>query len=151
MASAVAAVELVLLLVLGVALVAKPVSEHVREAAEERAFAPVKPAVAKPKPQPVGAPKLARSETSVLVLNGNGRNGAAAAQAERARARGYLIADVGDAPRTDFVRTTVMYRPGYAAEGKRLAADLRIKVVGPLDGMKPAALMGAHAVVVVGA
>ena len=150
MATAVAAVELVLLLVLGIALVAKPVSAHVREAAQQRALAPVKPEVAKPKAQPVGAPKLSRSETSVLVLNGNGRNGAAAEQAELVRGRGYLIADVGDAPRTDFVRTTVMYRPGFAAEGKRLAKDLRIPIVGPLDGIKPGALMGAHAVVVVG-
>jgi hypothetical protein len=147
-AGAVAAVELVVLLVLGVAFLAKPVSEHVRKAAEQRVLAPV--AVQKPKPQPLGAPKLAREDTAVLVLNGNGRTGAAASEADRVRAKGYRVASVGDAPRRDYTRSIVMYRPGFAADGRRLAKALGIKVVGPLDGMGLGALQGAHAVVVVG-
>ena len=43
-----------------------------------------------------------------------------------------------------------MFRPGFAPEAHRLARDLRIKIVGPLDGLRPAALQGAHAVVVLG-
>ena len=149
MASAVAALELIVLVVLGVALLAKPVSDHVRQAAEAKVFAPVP----KPKPPaktPVGKPKLTRGETSVIVLNGNGRAGAAAEGAESVRRFGYTIGTVGNAPRSDFTRTLVMYRKGYRAEGVRLAADLKVKIVGPLDGLKPADMLGAHVALVVG-
>jgi hypothetical protein len=44
-----------------------------------------------------------------------------------------------------------MYRKGYAAEGARLARDLHVKVVGPLDGLKPAALHGGQLAIVLGA
>ena len=148
-ASAVAAVELILVLVLGVALLARPVSEHVRKAAEQKVLAPV----AKPKPRvalPPGKPKLSRADTSVIVLNGNGRAGAAAEGAARVRAFGYTIGSVGNAPRTDFTRTIVMFRRGYRGEASRLAADLKIKVVGPLDGMRTSDLMGAHVALVLG-
>jgi LytR cell envelope-related transcriptional attenuator len=147
-ASAVAALELVVLVVLGVALIAKPVSDHVRQAAEAKVFAPVKP---KPRTAPVvGKPKLSRGETSVIVLNGNGRAGAAAESADAVRRFGYTIGTVGNAPRTDFTRTLVMFRKGYRPEAARLAADLNLKIVGPLDGLKPADLLGAHLALVVG-
>lgn len=148
--SAVAALQFVLLVGLVVAMVAKPVSEHVAKAAEKKVLTPVAASPAKPRPAPVGAPKLTRAETSVTVLNGNGRSGAAATTAERVRRAGYSIGTVGNAPRSDFVRSMVMYRRGHAAEGRRLARDLGIKVVGPLDGMKPAGLLGAHVAVIVG-
>lgn len=149
-ASAVAAVELVVLLVVGVALIAKPVAAQVRKAAEHRAMASLAAPPPKPKQPRIGAAKLARGDTAVLVLNGNGRTGAAAAAAERVRAKGYRIASVGDAPRRDFTRSLVMYRPGFAAEGRRLARDLRIRIVGPLDGLGVRAIEGAHAVLVLG-
>ena len=87
----------------------------------------------------------------MLVLNGNGRTGAAAAEADRARAHGYKIGGIGDAKRTDYSRSIVMYRSGFRPEAARLARDLDIGVVGPLDGMKPRDLLGAHLAVVVGA
>jgi LytR cell envelope-related transcriptional attenuator len=149
-ASAVAAAELVILVVVGVALLAKPVSQHVRQAAEAKAFAPV---TAKPKPRaaaPVGKPKLARAVTSVIVLNGSGRSGAAAANADRVRGLGYTIGTVGNAPRSDFTRTLVMFRRGHRAEAVRLAADLKLKIVGPLDGLRPADMLGAHVALIVG-
>ena len=147
-ACAVAAVELVALVGVGVALLAEPVSRHVTKAAERKVLAPI---VVKPKAPPaVGAPKLTRGETSVIVLNGNGRAGAAATAAERVRGIGYAIGSVGNAPRSDFTRTLVMYRPGHEAEGKRLARDLRLKIVGPLDGIRPRDLLGAHVALVVG-
>ena len=114
-ASGVAAVELVALVILGVVLLAKPVSDHVRQAAEAKVMAPVK--VKQPQRAPVvGAPKLTRGETSVIVLNGNGRAGAAASSAEAVRRFGYTIGTVGNAPRSDFTRTLVMFRKGYQAE-----------------------------------
>jgi hypothetical protein len=147
-ASAVAALELLVLVVLGVALLAKPVSDHVRQAAEAKVFAPVKP---KPRATtPAGKAKLSRAETSVIVLNGNGRPGAAAESADAVRRFGYTIGTVGNAPRSDFTRTLVMFRKGYRGEAVRLAADLDVKIVGPLDGLKPADMLGAHVALVVG-
>ena len=147
-ASAVAAFELVVLVVLGVVLLAKPVSDNVRQAAEAKVMAPVK---AKPRAAPVaGKPKLTRAETSVIVLNGNGRAGAAAAGADSVRRFGYTIGTVGNAPRSDFTRTLVMYRKGYKAEGARLAKDLGLTIVGPLDGLRSADMLGAHVALIVG-
>ena len=147
-ASAVAAAELVILLVLGVTLLANPVSEHVRRAAEAKVFAPVKPKLRAP--APVGEPKLSRGATSVIVLNGSGRSGAAAANAAKVQRLGYTIGTVGNAPRSDFTRTLVMFRPGYRAEAVRLAADLKLKIVGPLDGLRGSDLLGAHIALIVG-
>ncbi len=147
-ASAVAAVELVALVILGVVLLAKPVSDHVRQAAEAKVMAPVK--VKPRRAAPVGAPKLTRAQTSVIVLNGNGRAGAAAESAESVRRFGYTIGTVGNAPRSDFTRTLVMYRKGHQAEATRLAKDLGVKIVGPLDGLKTADMLGAHVALIVG-
>lgn len=151
-ASAVAAVELVILMAVGVTLLAKPVADEVRQAAEAKVFAPIKPAAAQPRPQPakVGAPKLTRAETSVLVLNGGVRAGAAATHAASLEARGYTVGAVGNAPRSDYTRSLVMYRRGFAAEAARLATDTRITIVGPLDGLRAGDLDGAHVVLVIG-
>ena len=149
-ASVVAAVELIVLIVLGVALLAEPVSRQVTKAAEQKVLAPVVKKKPKPaaKPSPT-TPALTRAETSVLVLNGNGTPGAAATTAERARQKGYAIAAVGNAS-GDHPRTVVMYRGGHEAEGRRLARDLKVKIVGPLNGLKKSDLMGAHVAVVLG-
>ena len=147
-ASAVAVLELVVLVILGVVLLAKPVSDHVRQAAEAQVLAPVK--VKPRRAAAVGAPRLARAETSVIILNGNGRAGAAAAGADSVRRLGYTIGTVGNAPRTDFTRTLVMYRKGYQAEAARLAKDLNLKIVGPLDGLRPSDMLGAHVALIVG-
>ena len=64
----------IVVLVLGTAMLAKPVADRVKEAALTEALAP--PVAKKPKVTPLGAPTLERSETAVLILNGNGRNGA---------------------------------------------------------------------------
>ena len=64
---------------------------------------------------------------------------------------GYTIGTVGNAPRSDFTRTLVMFRKGYQAEAARLAKDLDVKIVGPLDGLKTADMLGAHVALIVGA
>ena len=152
-ASVIAAVELVALLAAGVALVAKPLSRHMRAEAEARAITPAKKPKAhslpaKPKEK---APRLTRTRVSVLVLNGNGQNGAAAGAANRLSVWGYRVGATANAKRSDYATSVVMYRPGYRPEGLRLARDLRVKVVGPLDGMKTADLRGAQAVLILGA
>jgi LytR cell envelope-related transcriptional attenuator len=148
-ASAVAAVELVIILVAGVILVGKPLTEKMRDAARDRTLG-VSTAAQKPKPKLApSVPRLSRADTSVMVLNGNGVPGAAHEAASRIRSRGYTIGEVGNANRTDYMRSVVMYRPGFRGEALRAARDLRIKIVGPLDGLRVRDLMGAHVVVVV--
>lgn len=149
-ASAVAALELVVLVVLAVMLLAEPVSQHIRQAAEAKVFAPVKPKARAAVKTPIGKPKLTRARTSVIVLNGNGRSGAAAASAAAVRRFGYTIGTVGNAPRSDFTRTLVMFRKGYRPEAVRLAKDLNVKIVGPLDGLRAKDMLGAHVALVVG-
>ncbi len=149
-ASAVAALELVVLVGAGAMLLAKPLSKHVRATAEVRAFQPVKKAKPAGVQQAAGAPKLTRADTTVMVLNGNGRSGAAAAAAAKVRRFGYLLGTTGNAPRSDYATTMIMYRPGYRAEGLRLKKDLHVKIVGPLDGLTVRDLLGAHLVVILG-
>ncbi len=93
---------------------------------------------------------LAREKTSVLILNGNGRAGAAAGEAEIVRSMRYRVADVGNATRSDYGRSTVLYPPGREREARRLAKDLGIKLVGPLDGMKRSKLHGATVALILG-
>lgn len=150
-ASAVAAGELVLLVVAGIAVLGRPVSHHVRKAAEAHVLSSLGPAAAPPKRRaPPAVARLPRRKTRVLVLNGNGRTGAAASEAARVRSHGYVVRGVGNARRTDYTRTIVMYRAGFRGEGARLARDLRVKVFAPLDGLKPRDLHGARLVLVVG-
>jgi hypothetical protein len=145
-AAAVALIELVVIVVVVAALVGRGSATHARASA---------PALTRSQrgrltSAPAGRPKLARATTTVTVLNGNGRNGAAGAMAGLVRARGYRIGTVGNAPRADYARTVVMYRGRFRAEAQRLARDMRIRVVGPLDGLRRAALGRAQLAVVVG-
>ena len=150
-AVAVAAVELLLLLLIGGGKLAGWASDRVQLAAEKHALAPVKQAhqtvARKPAPTPVA--KRARSKTVVLVLNGNGRTGAAASAASRVHSRGYKIGTVTNAPEL-VPRSIVMYRPGFAGEGKRLGNDLGVKLVTPLDGMRAKDLGRAQVVFILG-
>lgn len=98
----------------------------------------------------LAAPRLPRSETSVLILNGNGIAGAAADESQLLHQKHYIVADVGNAGRTDYPRSLVMYRPGFKPEAARLARDLRVRIVSPLDGLRKSDLMGAHVAVVIG-
>jgi hypothetical protein len=152
-ASLVAAIELVLLLAAAVLLLAKPFAHAVQRHAQHAAFAPAKKHAVAPakKHAPVAVPKLLRSETGVFVFNGNGRAHAASDAAGRLANLNYTVPGTGNATRQDYATTVVMYRRGYQAEGTRLARDLHVKVVGPLDGVAPAALHGAQLALVLGA
>jgi len=143
--SAVAAVELVLLGVLAILLLGNPIARHFRESAAAAAAPRVRTAV----PAPAKKPTLSRSETSVMVLNGNGQAGAAHAAADRVQAHGYMLGNVGNAPAIT-PHSVVMYRAGYEAEGRRLGRDLHVRIVRPLDGMRPAQLLGSHLVLIIG-
>jgi hypothetical protein len=155
-ASLVAAVELVLLVVAALLLLAKPLAHAVQHHAEAAAFEPAKAhtaATAKKKVArtKVPAAKLLRSDTGVFVFNGNGRSGAASGAASRLSNTGYRIRGTGNAAHQNYATTVVMYRPGFQGEGVRLAHDLHVTVVGPLDGVRASALHGAQLAVVLGA
>ena len=153
-ASLVAAVELIVLIAVALLLLAKPLSHAVRRHAEAAALTPAKKHVAPvvhTKRHVVVKPKHARSVLGVFVFNGNGRAGAASSAAARLSHLGYRIRGKGNAARQDYASSVVMYVRGYEGEGARLARDLHVHVVGPLDGMKPAALHGGKLAVVLGA
>jgi hypothetical protein len=143
--SAVATIELIALAAIAFVLLGNPLARHFRETTAAAGTPRVRTA------QPARPKKAAldRAETSVMVLNGGGQAGAAHAAADQVSAHGYQLGQIGNAA-GDTPRTLIMYRPGYAAEGARLGRDLRVRIVRPLDGMRPAQLMGAHLVLVIG-
>ena len=155
-AAAVALVELLALLVVsGVRLApgprqtaaaaapktAAPAAAHAAAAARKRTRTP-----AHARPQPLRP----RSRVSILILNGNGVTGAAGREASHLLARGYRGTTAADAPNHDYARSIVLYAPGYAREGRRLGHDAGVRIVGPLDGMKPSQLRGSQLVVILG-
>jgi hypothetical protein len=100
--------------------------------------------------KPHVAKTLPRTKTRVLILNGNGRTGAAAAEAQIVKSMRYKVAGVGNAGRSDYGRSTVLYTAGREKEARRLAHDLGIAIVGPLDGISRQKLHGAAVAVILG-
>jgi len=158
-AATVATVELVILLIVGIWLFGKFFSDEVTKATDPTtvARAAVERRLEAQGVQPEPATEtsgtkqlLPREETSVLVLNGNGVGGAAAKAARKVRKKDYLLAGTGNAASTDYPRSIVMYRPGYEAEAKRLAKDVDVRRVVPLDGMRKSELQGAHVALIIG-
>ena len=148
-ASAFAALELVILLAIAVIALGRPLAHHAAAAATRADATSSAPAHTIVSPTAT-KPRLARADIEVEIMNGNGRQGAAASEASTVRGLGYVVGNVGNAARADYSRSVVMYRRGYRAEGLRLGRDLGIKAVGPLDGLHTSDLMGAHLAVVIG-
>ena len=123
-----------------------------RFAAQEQVAAPMyrtRSLAATRRPAPAPAARRPRSKTVVLVLTGHGRTGAAASAAARVHARGYKVGEVTNAPEL-VPRSIVMYKPGFAGEGRRLGKDLGVKLVTPLDGMRAKELGRANVVFILG-
>lgn len=149
-ASAVAAVELIVIVGAGVTLFGKTIAKHVERAAVAHVYAPApQRTTGTPLNAPAGPASLPRSQTVVTVLNGGAVSGAAGTQAQGVRALGYMVGQVGNAPHRA-ARTVVEYRAGYRAEAARLARDLHVRVVSPLDGLKPSDLLGAQVALILG-
>jgi LytR cell envelope-related transcriptional attenuator len=144
--SAVATLELIALAAIAVVLLGNPLSKHLRETT---AAAAGTPGVHTTQHAPAKRAALDRGDTSVMVLNGGGQGGAAHAAAETVSARGYQLGQIGNAA-GNTPRTLIMYRRGYEAEGARLGRDLHVRIVRPLDGMRPAQLLGSHLVLIMG-
>ncbi len=136
--AAIAAVELVVLVVVALAFIAKPFANDAAEAKSAAVGEQI--AVA------------SRPDTPVLVLNGNGVSGAATKAAKIVRRLDYPVVQIGDASRKNFSHTVVMYREGSRAAAVRLAHDLDLspKRAVPLDGMRDSELMGAELALVIG-
>jgi len=158
-ATGIAAVELFLLLLIGFVLGAKAFSDktetatiaaikrQVPQAAQTQTSNEQKPAEAQKKEEPQVLP---RGRTSVVILNGNGIPGAAAVNADKAHSMHYIITATGNAPSTDFARSMVMFRPGFKPAAQRLAKDMGIKAVTPLDGITKGDLQGAQLALIIG-
>jgi hypothetical protein len=159
-ASAVAVVELVALVAVGVVLLGKGWFQSERSSAVQAATQRHLAAAAHPQAAPAAPaksnapapsrPMLARAHTTLLVLNGNGRTGAAGAEATILREHGYPVTGVGNAKRNDYAASIVMYRPGYEREAQRLAHDMGVSIVSALDGVVPSQLKGARLLLIVG-
>jgi Sec-independent protein translocase protein TatA len=158
-AAGVAAVELFVLIVVAVIFGAKLVTDSAEKGV--RPMQATKPAASTESvtantsqtedgQKAKAAGELPRNRTSVIVLNGNGVSGAAAATADQVRGFHYVIAATGNAPRSDFERSFVMYRPGFKDEGVRLAHDLHLRRAIPLDGLTRRDLQGAHLALIIG-
>jgi hypothetical protein len=147
----IALVELVALVAIGFAKLAP--HQHARAAAAAAKTEPravVHRAAPKPAPKAPSVPLRPRSHVRVLVLNGNGVSGAAASQAARLQADGYRIGDATNAARHDYARSMVMFVPGWIKEARRLAHDTGVRMVAPVDGLRPAQLKGSELVLLLG-
>ena len=139
-ATGIAAVELFILLLIGFLVGAKAFSDKTETAtiaaikrevpqAAQTQSSEQKPADASHKKE---TPKvLPRGRTSVVILNGNGIPGAAAVNADEAH-------------------SLVMFRPGFKPAAQRLAQDMGVKAVTPLDGITKGDLQGAQLALIVG-
>jgi hypothetical protein len=158
-ATAVAAVELFILLLIAFVLGAKAFTNHTDaatfaalhgQASGTAASSDSKDAKQTAPSKPGKSALLPRSKTTVIVLNGNGLPGAAAVSADRVHSLHYIITATGNAPRTDFPRSVVMYRPGFKPAAGRLAKDMHVKRVSPLDGVTKGDLQGAQVALIIG-
>jgi apolipoprotein N-acyltransferase len=160
-ATGVAAVELFILLLIGFLIGAKAFSEKT-ETATIAAIKREVPQAAQTngsdqksaettQTQKQKEPKvLPRSRTSVVVLNGNGIPGAAAVNGDKAHSLHYIVTATGNAPSTGFARSVVMFRPGFKPSAQRLAKDMGVKAVSPLDGITKGDLQGAQLALIIG-
>jgi hypothetical protein len=139
----IATLELLALVLVAAVVLAKPAVHRARAATSRHTSS-------SPSGSAPARPLVARRATTVTVLNGNGVAGAAAATASHVRARGYKIRRVGNAPRSGYGRSVVIFRGDFRPEAVRLAHDLGISLVSPLDGLRIRDFKGAKLAVVVG-
>jgi len=147
----IAALELFALIGIGAVQLAP--KKHATASATASAAATPRPAHVVNKheaPRVPAHPLRARSAVNVLVLNGNGVQGAAASEASRLRISGYRVGGARNAARHNYVRSMVLYVPGWAKEARRLARDSGFHMVAPVDGLRPSTLRGSKLVVILG-
>ena len=145
---AIAAVELAALIGIGAMQLAPKRASAAAAAAKPQ---PARPVAQAPKiAAPPAHPLRARASVHVLVLNGNRVQGAASREAALLQSAGYHVAGAENAQRHDYAQSMVLYVPGWIKEARRLAHDTGIRMVAPVDGLRPAALRGSKTVVILG-
>lgn len=160
-ASAVATIELLGLIVVGAFVLAHPfrhAAKHTTTAAKATAVRHAAPVHRHVVPVPAkdrfaaipSHPLRARTNVRVLVLNANGVQGAAHAEAARLQSLGYPIGGASNAPSHHYAQSMVMFVPGYLKEARRLAHDAGIRLVAPVDGLTPSTLSASRLVVLLG-
>jgi len=160
-ATGIAAVELFILLLIGFLVGAKAFSDKTETAtiaaikrevpqSAQTQSSEQKPADASQKKKEKVPKVLPRGRTSVVILNGNGIPGAAAVNADKAHSFHYVITATGNAPSTGFARSMVMFLPGFKPAAQRLAKDMGVKAVTPLDGITKGDLQGAQLALIIG-
>lgn len=148
---AIAAVELAALIGIGALHLAPKHAATAATAATATKPEHARPVVHVPKVAlPPAHPLRARASVHVLVLNGNLVQGAAARESALLQSAGYRIVGAENAQRHDYARSMVLYVPGWIKEARRLAHDTGIRLVAPVDGLRPAALKGSKTVVILG-
>jgi hypothetical protein len=145
----IAALELFALIGIGAVQLA-PTKHHQVAASPTVAAKPTRVVPKHKAPRIPTHPLRARSAVNVLVLNGNGVQGAAATEASRLRIAGYHVGGARNAARHNYVRSMVLYVPGWIKEARRLAHDTGVRIVAPVDGLRPSMLKGSKLVVVLG-
>jgi hypothetical protein len=143
----IALVELIVLIAIGLTHFAPKSHPHAARLAP-RAHQ-VEPAPRHVKPVP-SVPLRPRDAVRVLVLNGNGISGAAATQAAQLQGDGYRIGGTTNAARHDYATSMVMYVPGWVKEARRLAHESGVRIVAPVDGLRPAQLKGSKLILLLG-
>lgn len=150
-AGGLAAVEFVVLIVVGAFLLARPIHHNAAKGTTTPATVAHTRVAAHIQHVRVSTHALLpRRRLSVLVLNGNGVAGAAGRMAAQLQGLGYRIGGKRNAQRHTYARSIVMYVPSYAREAQRLARDTGIRLVTPVDGLTPRMLRGVKLVVLLG-
>jgi LytR cell envelope-related transcriptional attenuator len=89
-------------------------------------------------------------DVDVAVLNGTSAPGLAAKVGDDVRVNGFKLGTVTNS-RDQFDQTVVMYEPGQQRAAKKVARDLGVKPVQPIDRQTERATDGADVVVIAGA
>jgi hypothetical protein len=89
-------------------------------------------------------------DVDVAVLNGTSAPGLAAKVGDDVRVNGFKLGTVTNS-REQFDQTVVMYAPGQQRAAKKVAHDLGVKPVQPIDRQTEQAAGGADVVVIAGA
>jgi LytR cell envelope-related transcriptional attenuator len=89
-------------------------------------------------------------DVDVAVLNGTSAPGLAAKVGDDVRVNGFKLGTVTNS-RRQFDQTVVMYEPGQQRAAKKVAHDLGVKPVQPIDRQTEQTADGANVVVIAGA
>jgi hypothetical protein len=89
-------------------------------------------------------------DVEVAVFNGTSAPGLAAKVGDDVRVNGFTLGTVTNS-RDQFDQTVVMYEPGQQRAAKKVAHDLGVKPVQPIDRQTEQAAGGADVVVIAGA